>query len=244
MKKETVNSYDAYVKFTEKKKDGLILFRGQSSDYSLLPGICRMNSQNDTLETEKKMIEDFKNKLFPKVNISDWQLLTIAQHYGLKTRLLDWSRDPSVALWFACNNDSFDRDKYKDSDSDSDSDGDRYVYVLDTKDILRLTNNEQSDPFKIRKTRIIEPILNNPNIIAQKGYFTAHKYWEGNNKYSAKFVSLENHEKIGKHITEIKINKECINNILNELSRKNITKATIYPPVEVFCEKINTDYSD
>ena len=114
-----INSLDEYVKAVLPSAIGAG-YRGVSDHaaHKLLPGIGRGDFQNIwfSAELERKVFLEFKQKLarFEK-NKSDFECAIFAQHYGVPTRLLDWTTNPLVALFFSL-------------DSKNDTDG--CVYIL------------------------------------------------------------------------------------------------------------------
>lgn len=79
-----------------------IVYRGMvDSEYDLLPGLARI--KNPEHEMEATLINDFLSRRPDAFSgLAEFDTLAKMQHYGLPTRLLDFSLNPLVALYFAC----------------------------------------------------------------------------------------------------------------------------------------------
>jgi hypothetical protein len=91
-------------------------FRGQSDyTWTLKPSIYRYNDfkRYQTVQHEKNLLlVKPKNPNPPLTHTTyDIEWLMICQHYGIPTRLIDWSTDILTALFFACSDETkFDND--------------------------------------------------------------------------------------------------------------------------------------
>lgn len=97
-------------------------FRGLAdASYELQTSLMRLGGKFEIVEMH--LLRNFRKYAFGHVGPrrvtpedivpqnDDWNLLAVAQHHGLPTRLLDWSNSPYAALHFATSNmKEFDRD--------------------------------------------------------------------------------------------------------------------------------------
>lgn len=169
---ESINRLSQYLNFIEKHYDqydnfDAILFRGQREDWPLLPKIARLEyrSGKTVLEAESDMVSSFKRRSLPFLESTpetDFDWLAIAQHFGMATRLLDWTTNPLAALWFAVKKPAINS-----------NDGVVWIFTPALEDHV---SSDNKSPFMIRGTRTYKPKHINRRIVAQNGWFTIHQY--------------------------------------------------------------------
>lgn len=145
-------------------------------------------------------IDDFRNKLIGQVDPNEriqfhytWlppkyiEIAGLAQHYGVYTRLIDWSRDINIAIYFAISGlMNFEESEKPDN---------IVLWVLDTSVI-------ESPKRDIQGIDLYTPeYAGNPNLCAQKGVFSLYSI----NNYSIGYLEkkIKENDKIVKPFDEI-----------------------------------------
>lgn len=188
------------------------IYRGISRlEHKLIPKIGRETGHiyADIYEYESEIMKQFKRHSIPflsKLPANEWEWLATAQHYGLPTRLLDWTKNPMVAAYFAIK---------------EDYDCDSVIYILDRNQFNSNIQFDDYAPSDYNEILLFEPHHINPRIIAQNGLFTVHH---------EVYVPLEdNYElNIKKVVIDTRFKKE-LKKILNTYG---INKATLFPGLD------------
>lgn len=221
-------------------------YRGAgNASYSLVPSIGRRQPPMAEIElsrVEREIANTFAQRAPPFVNTSftsEWKTLFFMQHYGIPTRLLDWSESPFVALYFALT--SVKRDKNGKPMSDV------AVWACDPVLWNRTALSHITfkggildeyceeikaySPSSDLEQRATIPLMiygthNSPRIVAQRGVFALFgKGADGMDKV------YENGAFPASTIEKIVIKKQDVDSMLASLFRKGFAESTIYPDI-------------
>lgn len=156
---ETIDSFSSYQQIIETVP--AYMYRGVSdARHLLIPKVGRewALGAKRLLISEQSLLEQFKVRAMPFVShrpANNWEWLALAQHHGLPTRLLDWTRNPLVALYFACSGDPKKEGA---------------VYVSHRANEVDILNN--SDPLKFGEERAWSGSHIDMRMVVQDGLYT------------------------------------------------------------------------
>ena len=155
----TINSFSALLDAFDMHP--ATIYRGVAScdRHRLVPSVGRNIGFQYNRNTEERMFRLFKEKAIPFLREQprdDWEFLAVAQHYGLPTRLLDWTWNPLVAAFFAV------RECEKE---------DGAVYTLYAAMVP--SHSPSVSPLKTASYCIYKPPHFDNRIVAQAGVFTS-----------------------------------------------------------------------
>lgn len=208
---------------------GLVLFRGHADErhWKLVPTIARLANSPSRLNLgrlggwlplEFYILERFRRhaipylKSIPETTI-DW--LVLGQHYGLPTRLLDWTENPLVALFFAL------RETLS---------GLSVVWAIEPRYVF----SSDLDLNELDKIQVYFPKSIDQRIVSQKGCFTIQPF----PPLCEPFVPIESDGAIldegVRSLTRIVIEDdlELKRNLMLELHRLGVDNNFIFPDLE------------
>jgi hypothetical protein len=216
-------------------KENEFLFRGQKSNKHQLSTSFHREGRYDLLRYEKEAcaallqrINAVSDRQFDLSNPIDFgSFLSLAQHHGFPTPLLDWSFSPYIAAYFAfaekatVNPGNFSR-----------------IFVFNSKK----WRNDTTQVIHIGDTRLsISPfefaVHNNPRHLPQQ---SVHTYTNLENPESwIRSIERRNHKK---YLKIIDIDRSERKQVMKDLEYMGVTAASLFPGFEGICRSMKTRF--
>jgi hypothetical protein len=157
-------------------------FRGHfDKDWAIAPKIARLHTIRHAGEgvpvydlelQETLLLHRFRRHTYEQRGriLGEWEALFLARHHDLPVRLLDWTSNPLVALYFACN---------YGKETDNNNDGSIWWFRRPYRKMYVDVFDEDKKPFDYQGIQIVFPFYPTMRMTAQSGIFTIHSpgYW-------------------------------------------------------------------
>jgi len=252
---ETITTLDKYTRYVESLRqsdDRPRWFRGSGRySYALSPSLFRHPSITDTdelINLEGKILERFRQRCIPYMSqrmTENWEYLFLMQHFGVPTRLLDWTENPYMALFFALTTANLGVrhgvEKYLDNAA---------VWVLDplhwnNKALSNYTYRGAIDilTYNDDKLKAYTPLIelgamkeepvamfgthNSPRIVAQRGVFTI--FGRNIESMNSRYVTQEYPQDC---LIKLKIPANKIKDLLDSIIAIGITDSVVFPDLD------------
>lgn len=199
------------------------VFRGHSDcSFALMPSVGRAaHTSRSRAKYEQSLFDIFCREARGHMSANpedEWEWLSLAQHHGLPTRLLDWTLNPLVALYFAVS-------------AHPDRDGQFFALRALAKASEKVRTES---PFKIARPVKYFPNIVTPRIRAQEGLFVVCSEVE-----RPLDEVLRSEWGIEKH----HIGSEAKEKLLYELFRLGVHASSLFPDIDGLAARLKWQHS-
>ncbi|CAN5636954.1 hypothetical protein BH10PSE6_BH10PSE6_18220 [soil metagenome] len=156
--------WNEFMEFVSNSEDSGWMFRGMgSTEFTLIPKVGRTSRYLPS--RERALFSAFKRHArlhLGSSSDSEWDLLALAQHHGLPTRLLDWTSNPLIACYFAITADPVSKEPTA------------RIHAVRTTKVAKIESEPSFGPLDALDVLRFYPRTVSERLAAQRGFFTVH----------------------------------------------------------------------
>jgi len=259
-----ISNLETYIAAIEKIRSlsgQSLWFRGcGDSAHELKPTLYRQKFRKDIesfIELEAELLLRFQQRSIPfrtREFVDNWEWLFFMQHFGIPTRLLDWTENPLTALFFAVTSCRH----HLQSNGEAAFVNPASVWVLNPEQWNKQSVNLKSFPGKILSTNdsnlaAYKPVSdcslmreyplaiygshNSQRIVAQRGVFVVF------GKSTTPMEDTFDAGNFPKHsLSKITFSKSALPKLLESLRGNGITDSVVYPDLDGLAREIRREF--
>ena len=213
------------------RNPSLDFFRGQSDvSWTLVPKISRLFGEGRITHSWKSIenfiLNEFQRYAIPhveRVPVNKFEWMILGQHYGLPTRLLDWTANPLKALFFAVNDfsDKCDGSLFACSPT---------VWIEGCEDVEEIDRSDVLVP--------ILPDMIDVRVITQEARFTLFPHAPDHQPFNP-LENTSKHRGAYDLMLKMIIPQDKKSSIRAQLNLLGVSSRTLYPDLPGLCEYVS-----